>query len=191
MSAYLCDQDTINAIATYAATHGLVEDAALFADLLTLQNVASMHARYAGRDWLKSEVDDVAAAYSYERVLTDARTVAEYAREYDYQACETEDYQATLCHRLVQRVQEHAYALAGLERKGGCGAAVNTYHITARRMTAQAWRLMGEARQMKKQAAQEPDSIYARLLLTSVSSYATCARMSLGTARIYRNMGAR
>jgi hypothetical protein len=122
MSAYLCDQDTINAIATYAADHELVADAKLFANLLTLTNVAAMQTRYPGREWLKEEVLDVAAAYVFERVEYGAATIVEKAKEYDYQACEVDDYDATLCARLVNRVLRHAENVAELERPGGCGA---------------------------------------------------------------------
>jgi hypothetical protein len=123
MSAYLCDQDTINAIATFAADHKLVEDPKLFADLLTLQNVASMKARYPGRDWLKAEVIDVAAGYVYEPVPADARRIVDLTEEYDYQACETDGYAGSLCSRLVIRTGQHASAIVALERKAGCGAA--------------------------------------------------------------------
>jgi hypothetical protein len=122
MSAYLCDQDTINAIATFAADHGLVADAALFADLLTLTNVAAMKARYPGREWLQRDVIDVAAGYVFERVEWSAHCVAEQAKAYDYQACEVDDYDATLCARLVNRVLRHAENVAELEAPGGCGA---------------------------------------------------------------------
>src|SRR3954467_7365622 len=118
MSAYLCDQATINAIATFAADHDIVTagQARAFADLLTLQNVRSMQARYPGREWLKADVIDVAATYRYERVEAPAANIARAADEYDYQACETDDYQSTLCKRLVDRVQVLATAIAELER---------------------------------------------------------------------------
>lgn len=122
MSAYLCDQDTINAIATYAADHELVADAAQFADLLTLTNVASLRARYAGREFL-AEMVAPAKAYRFERVEVSAARTAEAAREYDYQACEIDGYEETLCARLIDRVIQHAANVADLERPGGCGAA--------------------------------------------------------------------
>src|SRR3954464_6126150 len=90
MSAYLCDQHTINAIGTYAADHGIVEDAALFADLLTCMNVLAMRTRYAGRDWLPDAVAP-AKVYRFERTEASAARVDELAREYDYQACEARD----------------------------------------------------------------------------------------------------
>src|SRR3954464_15091652 len=82
-----------------------------------------MQARSPGRRWLKADVIDVAATYRYERVEAPAANIANAASEYDYQACETDDYQSTLCKRLVDRVQMLATAIAELERKGGCGAA--------------------------------------------------------------------
>src|SRR3954469_21991780 len=95
MSAYLCDQATINAIATFAADRAIVTagQARAFADLLTLQNMRSMLARYPGREWLKAEAIHVAAAYLYERVEASAARIVKMADEYDYQACETDDYQ--------------------------------------------------------------------------------------------------
>lgn len=117
MSAYLCDESTINALATYAAAHKLTPDPKLFAELLTLQNVRSMMARYPGRPWLESDVLAPARAYRFEPVEESAARIAELAAEYDYQACETEDYDATLCKQLVDRVLILATANAELERK--------------------------------------------------------------------------
>src|SRR4051812_2888684 len=101
MSAYLCDQHTINAIATYAADHGIVEDAALFADLLTCMNVLALWTRYPGR---AAEMVAPAKVYRYERTEEFPARIAELAAEYDYQACEVADYDLTLCARLVSRI---------------------------------------------------------------------------------------
>jgi hypothetical protein len=122
MSAYLCDQDTINAIATYAADHGIVTDAESFAELLTLTNVHAMQTRYPGRDWLEAEVLIPAESYRYERIEVSAERAERAASEYDYQACEATDYELSLCAQLVSRIITHADALAKLERPGGCGA---------------------------------------------------------------------
>src|SRR3954454_6116406 len=131
MSAYLCDQDTINAIATYAADHGIVADAKLFAELLTLTNVVAMKTRYPGREWLEAEVIIPAEAYRYERVEVSPERIERAASEYDYQACEATDYGLSLCARLVSKIIMHADALAKLERAGGCGAARGGIYWTA------------------------------------------------------------
>src|SRR3954468_17734645 len=114
MSAYLCDQDTINAIATYAADHGIVTDAESFAELLTLTNVHAMQTRYPGRDWLEAEVLIPAESYRYERIEVSAERAERAASEYDYQACEATDYELSLCAQLVSRIITHADALAKL-----------------------------------------------------------------------------
>lgn len=125
MSAYLCDQHTINAIATYAVDHGIVQDPELFADLLTLMNVSALKTRYPGRPWLQSAIAP-AESYRFERVEASAAAVEALAIKYDYQACEAADYDLTLCARLVSRIIVHAAtlaeAVAKLEQPGGCGA---------------------------------------------------------------------
>src|SRR4051794_12373981 len=132
MSAYLCDQDTINAIATYAADHGIVTDAESFAELLTLTNVHAMQTRYPGRDWLEAEVIIPARSYRYERVEVSPARVDKAAREYDYQACEVRNYDISLCAKLIDRIRVHAQALIELERPGGCGAQRLGIYWTAR-----------------------------------------------------------
>ena len=108
MSAYLCSEDTINALATYAFSHSLTEDATLFADLLTLTNVRAMQQAYPGREWLMRDVIEPAMAYRWTYTERTPAEVAKIAEEFDYQACEWNGWDASLCKRIVNRVYAHA-----------------------------------------------------------------------------------
>jgi hypothetical protein len=121
MSAYLCSQNTINALATFAHKFGIVEDPILFADLLTLANVRSICSYYRTSPQLPDMIAP-AKTRKYEPVDVSASTIITMADEYDYQACEPDDYETTLVYRLIVQVTEHAQAIAALEEPGGCGA---------------------------------------------------------------------
>src|SRR6185436_20585039 len=122
MSAYLCSQSTINAIATFAHAHGIVRDdqVAAFAYMLTLQNVLSLQTLYRERS---TEMVEPALGYAYEPVEASAAEIVTMAKEYDYQACETDGYDRSLTSRLMEKIFYAAQEIEELERPGGCGAA--------------------------------------------------------------------
>ncbi len=108
MSAFQVSETTINVIATaYAELHDFVDRQAV-ANALALQNERSLEARY-GLEPTRTTVQykPIAAADPVE-LLTRCRC-------YQYQACESRDWEKTPAYRVVQQV------LTTLEKQGVTG----------------------------------------------------------------------
>ena len=124
MSAYLMDPDKIQALAYYARElcqygefYGLEQtsNAAAIACVLARENIRSVRARYDGGA-AYSDTDDCqyfngwsyrdyieACAYSTARAPSDT-DIVQLVREYNYQACETEDYPQSLAYCVLCRI---------------------------------------------------------------------------------------
>lgn len=122
MSAYIVSDDTINALVTYAVSKGLLPyfkyDAPQFngreptaqdiAQLLLDENARSVNARY-------NESEKPTIAYKECRILHNGAhtgelplTILKLCSCYDYQACETDDYEETDAARIIRRIRGSA-----------------------------------------------------------------------------------
>lgn len=126
MSAFICDEYHISALAVYATRarqpnylyHNgeciYLDNDQQIAQVLYDQNLRSVNARY-------NEQTD--AAFTFDRMaayLIDRHTPVEMIKAahcYDYQACETEDYRDTLAHAIIKYIISKAIrALPGYEK---------------------------------------------------------------------------
>jgi len=110
MSAFLCSEYHINTIV--AAIDG---DAGDFI-LMVNENLRSLEARYPGRPFLK-EWKQEAGTYRFRgaRSTVSATQLLKACNCYDYQACETDDYETTDAAAFVKRVREYALAQGAKE----------------------------------------------------------------------------
>jgi hypothetical protein len=122
MSAFLVSQNHINAIVSFAAAHCGPTDIAMAA-VLTAENVRSLAYRYSDI----GEERALASSYVFEPVnlasLVEGKrkpAVAAIATQivkacdcFDYQACETPDYETTQAARFVAMVRNRALAMGG------------------------------------------------------------------------------
>lgn len=121
MSAFMCSEEHINAIVTYAYMHEIeayLDGARLSAknhpqrwvDILTKANRDSLLARYGDQD--NSPVP------TFERARISAKSVqiVKLCHSYNYQACEVEDYETTRAYKLISTVLDHILrGMAGYE----------------------------------------------------------------------------
>jgi hypothetical protein len=125
MSAFICSRQHIAALVKFARSvrvvglHALTRetDATLCtcraADILMQENVRSVDARY--RETNETPTQFTFAEISEARDLTPAEAL-KCAHCYDYQSCETDDYQQTTAYALVQKIIAAAEKL-GADRK--------------------------------------------------------------------------
>ena len=107
MSAWLCSEEHINVI-----VNTIGGDAGDFI-LLVNENLRSLEARYPGRDFLKDWQRE-AGAYRFKQAAPGNMTqVVKCCDSYDYQACETEDYEASMASVIVESARKVAIALGG------------------------------------------------------------------------------
>src|SRR4051812_37234473 len=106
MSAYLCSAELISSIVS--AADG---DAGQFRKLVK-ENLRSLEARYPGRDFLRDWKRE-AKAYVYTPVALSPTQVIMNCNCFDYQACETDDYESTWAAGYVAGVRERMLARGG------------------------------------------------------------------------------
>ena len=114
MSAFMCSDRHLTALATYAVRHGLSGivdagqgEARMIAEVfgvLARENVASLNARYP-----YAPGDGIGAVVP--RVVLEqfgAVTTIKACHCYAYQACEHRDWQASLAKQIVDAIEAHA-----------------------------------------------------------------------------------
>ena len=107
MSAWLCSEEHINCI-----VNAISGDAGDF-NILVQENLRSLEARYPGRDFLQ-EWKDEAKGYAFKDApATDMTQVVKCCDSFDYQACETDDYDSSMAAVFVDVARKAALALGG------------------------------------------------------------------------------
>lgn len=109
MSAFMCSENHINTIVTFAQKHGVrayvdglsfeaKHDPQAWVNALTVANRESLTARYG--DTFNEEVP------KFQKHRPDATPVeiVKLCQSFEYQACEVSDYQSTRAHRLIESV---------------------------------------------------------------------------------------
>jgi hypothetical protein len=117
MSSFMCSETHINALATFAAKH-LVLDASAFAKNLTLWNELSLRVCYSD----PSDMLEGVNAYSFRPVdlealagpITVPTFIIKLADCYAYQACEDDSYDDSHTAKHVEAIIERAKALGGV-----------------------------------------------------------------------------
>ena len=106
MSAFLCSDAHINALVAFAKRQRLLPEMtpSEAGQLLFDENVRSLDARY-GEEGYK--------AYNYKPDCTTRKAVEiiKLCHCYDYQACETEDYEQSRAHDLIDRIERRAITM--------------------------------------------------------------------------------
>ena len=117
MSAWLCSEEHINLLASFA------DDPTATFGMLVNENLRSLEARYPGRDFLE-EWKQEAANYRFKpearNHLTDKRVATLVLKQcdcFDYQACESDDYKTTPAAKYIETVRAQAKT-AGAQSKG-------------------------------------------------------------------------
>jgi hypothetical protein len=107
MSAWLCSQEHINCI-----VNAIGGDNRNFR-LLLKENLRSLATRYPGRPFLR-EWKEEAMTYAFKPAKPgDMTQVVKCCDSFDYQACETEDYNQTKAKAFVEKVRNHAIMFGG------------------------------------------------------------------------------
>lgn len=131
MSAFLVGHDHIDALLTFAVekrvsywnkdTDSRVEirreNATEIGRILIAENVRSIQCRYPDDDG-----EDDTASYYFTRWVEPVSGVAilKGCSCFDYQACETSDYETTLAHTIVDAIRHHAiYDVPGWDNAPG------------------------------------------------------------------------
>ncbi len=104
MSAYLCDDAHISALAGYAA-HARRDNVATIAACLRRENERSLETRYGDKDFPPFRLDAHAAESAK---LAPALQVLKAAQCYAYQACEHEGWEASPAKRIVDAIVARA-----------------------------------------------------------------------------------
>jgi len=103
MSAYVVDDDHIDFLVSFAIAARLSnEDPQTLGDRLLAQNTRSVNERY--------RANDVNPSYRFTQ-FTGPMTSVEVLKAcdcYDYQACETDDYDQTEAHELIAKIRSEA-----------------------------------------------------------------------------------
>jgi hypothetical protein len=121
MSAWLCSENHINLIANVATQSDPVKGRAAF-NLLRSANLRSLSARYPGRDFLdewKREAKQYrftpSTPQSHEIANADKATlIVKQCDCFDYQACESDDYDGSKAAQLVETVRKLALKAGGV-----------------------------------------------------------------------------
>jgi hypothetical protein len=118
MSAFLCSEPHINLLANFWAQGDLAKGRKAF-KLLVAENLRSLSARYPGRDFLDEWKRD-AKRYKFRSIprIKDytaqlATLIVKQCNCFDYQACETVDYETTEAAQLVRSIRDAAIAAGG------------------------------------------------------------------------------
>jgi hypothetical protein len=109
MSAFICSNAHITALAVYATKHGLTKYSTnAVAKSLFAQNVASVNHRYNETNNVKFRMHKGAANYEFSPVQ-----IIKAAQCLDYQSCELDDWQDTFECLLLNEIVTHALATLG------------------------------------------------------------------------------
>lgn len=138
MSAYIVDHDHIDALLSYSIqqqvrytvpeTNACVEitlnNATEIGRILLDENERSVRSRYPGccDDELPGTIGQNAACYKFRRwpVPGDAMAMLKACDGYDYQACETEDYEQSLAATIIRAIRKWAISrLPGFSESPG------------------------------------------------------------------------
>jgi hypothetical protein len=108
MSAWLCSENHINLLAAFA------DNPPATFKLLVAENIRSLEARYPARDFLE-EWKQEAATYKYQPTQrsTDQTLVVKCCDCFDYQSCETDDWDVTEAFGFIKAVRRAAIARGG------------------------------------------------------------------------------
>jgi hypothetical protein len=119
MSAYIVSHDTIDVLVTFAIDNRInfrvgnvdcvseLASATEIGKLLLLENERSVQFRYPGDDnaGLPGTVGERASNYEFKRSECLREFMREHADEYDYQACETNDYEQSVAYQIIQAIE--------------------------------------------------------------------------------------
>jgi hypothetical protein len=109
MSAWLCSENHINLLAAFA------DNPPTTFKLLVAENIRSLEARYPGRDFLE-EWKQEASQYKYNPETerpTDQTLIVKCCDCYDYQSCESDDWDVTEAYGFINAVRGVAIARGG------------------------------------------------------------------------------
>ncbi|MEH2525837.1 MULTISPECIES: hypothetical protein [unclassified Bradyrhizobium] len=120
MSAYLCSDLHINTLVSYAVRHGVhyrvngnavrvvLNNAEAIANILIDENARGVGERY--RERTKEHFGDIGEALRFKQVnpLPDALVILKLCDCFDYQACESDDYEDTLAAEIVNQIRKEA-----------------------------------------------------------------------------------
>jgi hypothetical protein len=107
MSAWLCSQDHVNCIVNE------IDGTAVDFRMLVDENLRSLEACYAGNAYLEDFKADAKRYAFRKQVRQNPTQVVMCCDSFDYQACETDDYDTTKAAAFVKRAREHALARGG------------------------------------------------------------------------------
>jgi len=109
MSAFICSNAHITALATYATKHGLTKySTQAVAKSLFAQNVASVNHRYDETNNVKFRMHKGASEYPFSPIQ-----IIKAAQCLDYQSCELDDWQDSFECRLLGAITAHALDTIG------------------------------------------------------------------------------
>jgi hypothetical protein len=119
MSAWLCSENHLNLIANVSAQGDPVKGRTAF-NTLRRENLRSLSARYPGRDFL-ADWQREAKQYRFkpqplpplDRQNATLTLLIKQCDCFDYQACETDDYNESKAAKLVDAVRKSAIAAGG------------------------------------------------------------------------------
>ena len=111
MSAQVCSDETINALAQLAPERFGAKQA--IADLLIAENMRSFNYRYAHRG--EESTEPVTYEASAEVRSMTAIAIVKLCDYYDYQACETDDYEESEAARVIDAIRREALERAADE----------------------------------------------------------------------------
>jgi hypothetical protein len=119
MSAYIVSHETIDVLVTFAIDNSInfrvgnvdcvseLTSATEIGKLLLLENERSVQFRYPSisNEVLPGTPDQRSNNYEFKRAECFREFVREHAEEYDYQACETNDYEQSVAYQIIQAIQ--------------------------------------------------------------------------------------
>jgi hypothetical protein len=124
LSAYIVNHSHIDALLSYAIKHNvcyvvretnaLIEitarNASEIGRILLDENERSVRHRYADSDDVPGTIGEEGASYKFRNwpVLPEALIILKACDCFDYQACETDDYDTTLANRIITAIRKKA-----------------------------------------------------------------------------------
>jgi hypothetical protein len=119
MSAYIVSHDTIDVLVTFAIDNRInfrvgnvdciseLTSATEIGKLLMLECERSVQYRYPNDDNadLPGTIGERASNYEFKRAECLREFMRQHAEEYDYQACETDDYEQSVAYQIIRAIE--------------------------------------------------------------------------------------
>jgi hypothetical protein len=119
MSAYIVSHDTIDILVTFAIDNSInfrvgntecvseLTSATEIGKLLLLENERSVQYRYPTTDNedLPGTVGERASNYEFKRAECLREFIRDHTGKYDYQACETDDYDQSVAYQIIKAIE--------------------------------------------------------------------------------------